>query len=77
MRIFLFTACGLQAKIIHFLKKQKYGTAVLNIDRSRKGRNSKKVFIMMRGIYLRETKDSAAIFPAINGAVRVALVDSG
>lgn len=77
MRIFLFTAYGLQTKIIHVLKKQKYGIAVLNVDRSRERRDSRKIFIMMRGIYRRETKESAAIFPAIIGAVRVALVDSG
>lgn len=77
MRNCLFTICGLKIKIIHILKKQQYGTVVLNTDRSRKGRDSRKIFIMMRGIYRRETKDSAAIFPAIIGAVRVALVDSG
>jgi len=77
MRIFLFTAHGLQTKIIHVLKNQKYGIAILTVDRSREGRDSRKIFIMMRGIYRRETKDSAAIFPAINGAVREIRVDSG
>ena len=63
--------------LIHVLKKQQYGIAVLTVERSKVELVSRKVFIMMRGIYRRETKDSAAIFPAINGTVRVALVDSG
>jgi len=76
MPIALLEDFGLECKIIHVLTKQKYGTAALNVGRSRKGRDSKKVFIMMRGIYRRETKDSAAIYPAIIGAVREILVDS-
>jgi hypothetical protein len=63
--------------LIHVLKKQQYVIAVLTVDRSKVELVSRKVFIMMRGIYRRETKESAAIFPAIIGAVRVALVDSG
>lgn len=63
--------------LIHVLKKQQYVIAVLAVDRSKVELVSRKVFIMMRGIYRRETKESAAIFPAIIGAVRVALVDSG
>ena len=63
--------------LIHALKKQQYVIAVLTVDRSKVELVSRKVFIMMRGIYRRETKESAAIFPAIIGAVRVALVDSG
>lgn len=53
------------------------GTAVLNVGRSRVEQVSRKVFIMMRGIYRRETKESAAILPAIIGAVSKVLVDSG
>ena len=63
--------------LIHVLKKQQYVIAVLTVDRSKVELVSRKVFIMMRGIYRRETKESAAIFPAIIGAVRAALVDSG
>jgi len=63
--------------LIHVLKKQQYVIAVLTVDRSKVELVSRKVFIMMRGIYRRETKESAAIFSAIIGAVRAALVDSG
>jgi hypothetical protein len=63
--------------LIHVLKKQQYVIAVLTVDRSKVGLVSRKVFIRMRGIYRRETKESAAILPAIIGAIRVALVDSG
>jgi hypothetical protein len=65
------------ALLEYVLKKLKYGTAVLDVGCSRKEQDSKKVFVLMRGIYRRETKESAVIFPAIIGAVRVALVDSG
>lgn len=77
MRIAHLEDFGLGRKIIHVLKKLKYGTAVLDVGCSRKEQDSKKVFILMRGIYRRETEESAAIVPAIIGTVSGVPVDSG
>ncbi|MDP2268306.1 MAG: hypothetical protein Q8K46_03970 [Deltaproteobacteria bacterium] len=77
MPIALLEDFGLGRNIIHVLKKQKYGTAVLNVGRSKEGRDSKKVFVMMYGIYRREAKESATAYPVSIGAVWKVWVDSG
>ena len=53
------------------------GTAVLIVGRSRQGRDGKKIFIMMRGIYRREIRSSTRSYPAIMVVVGKILVDSG